>query len=471
MLHQIREKQITIVRRLLVYGWLILILSLLFDPISHHLTEPSTHWSIFRLHPHLLDPEKCHEIVTVQGKCLEEQTYPLGARIFWGMVPWIIFMVFIFGHDLWRRICPLSFFSQLPKNLGIQRKNRVFKPNTGKIRYELVKISKNSWLGRYHLYFQFGFLYTGLCLRILFFDSHRLLLASFLLLTILAAITIGYLFAGKSWCQYFCPMGVVEMFYIGPRALLGSEAHQNSRRKITQSMCRTVDLQGKVKSACVGCQSSCMDIDAEKSYWDSLNKPGRKFFHYGYVGLVLGFYLYYFFYSGTLSYYYSSAWTHQENQLNTLLSPGFYLFNQPIPIPKLIAVPLTLAWFVLCSYYLFCRLEKLYKVYSLRAGRPLTTEQVRHHLFSLCSLITINIVFFFGIRVNTKIFSTFCQYLIAALMIILSSFWFYRTQKRSAQLYAQERLAPVHGIQKSKLKPTDKGRFLTFPEDKTRKRG
>ncbi len=58
---------------------------------------------------------------------------------------------------------------------------------------------------------------------------------------------------------------------IGPRALLGSEAHQNTRQKITQSMCRTVDLQGKVKSACVGCQSSCMDIDAEKSYWDSFN--------------------------------------------------------------------------------------------------------------------------------------------------------------------------------------------------------
>ncbi len=453
MFHQVRGQQIAIVQRLLVYGWLILILSLLFDPISHHLTEPSTHWSIFRLHPHLLDPEECHKILTVQGKCLEEQSYPLGTRIFWGMVPWIILFVFIFGHDAWRRICPLSFFSQLPKTLGIQRKNQFFKAKTGKIRYELAKITKDSWLGRYHLFFQFGFLYIGLCLRILLFDSHRLFLASFLLLTILASIAIGYLFAGKSWCQYFCPMGVVEMFYIGPRALLGSEAHQNTEQKITQSMCRTVDLQGKEKRACMGCQSPCMDIDAEKSYWHNLNKPGRKFFHYGYVGSVLGFYLYYFFYSGTLSYYQSGAWTHEENKLNTLLNPGFYLFAQPISIPKLIAVPLTLAWFILFSYYLFCRLEKFYKVCAHRTGRSLTTQQIRHHLFSVCSFITVNIVFLFGIRATIQTFPTFCRYAIAAVMVILSSFWFYRTQGRSAQLYAQERLATMCGTQPTPAPP------------------
>ena len=91
-----------------------------------------------------------------------------------------------------------------------------------------------------------------------------------------------------------------------------------------------------------------MDIDAERHYWKNLNHPGRKLSHYGYVGLVLGFYLYYFFYSGTFKYYYSGVWNQPDipiNKLSSLLNPGFYLFNEAYPIPKFVASALTLGGF------------------------------------------------------------------------------------------------------------------------------
>ncbi len=113
---------------------------------------------------------------------------------------------------------------------------------------------------------QFGWLFLGLCGRILFFNADRLLLAAWLLLTIAAAIFVGWYYGGKSWCQYFCPMAPVQSIYSTPAGLLGSRAHMDSS-PITQSMCRTVDADGTERSACVACQQPCIDIDAERLYW------------------------------------------------------------------------------------------------------------------------------------------------------------------------------------------------------------
>jgi len=42
----------------------------------------------------------------------------------------------------------------------------------------------------------------------------------------------------------------------------------------------------------------------------------------------------------TGAYYFSGAWIRQSDQLATLLSPGLFLFGQPINLPRLVAVPL-----------------------------------------------------------------------------------------------------------------------------------
>ena len=183
MLSQVSEQKMHVVRWVLAIGWLLLILSLFYDPISHHLTDPDNFLSPFRDRP---------QCILVQGECLEEiEPYPMGARIFWGMiVPSGIMIVLVFGHETWRRICPLYFLSQIPRALGLQPR---------------LKVREDSWLGQNHLYLQFGLFFLGLNFRILFVNSARPVLGLFLLLTIGSAITIVYLYGGRSWCHCVCP--------------------------------------------------------------------------------------------------------------------------------------------------------------------------------------------------------------------------------------------------------------------------
>ncbi len=450
MISQVSEKKMHSIRWQLAVGWLILIFSLFYDPISPWLTYPSHLISPFHLHPEkYLDPTNC---VKVQGICLTQQPYALGARIFWAMiVPISIIILLVFGHEFWRRVCPLYFFSQIPRALGIQRQRKIVNPSTGNIRYELVGIEKKSWLGRNYLYLQFGLLYLGFNIRILFVNSDRLALGVFLLLTIASAIAVGFLFKGRSWCQYFCPMAPVQMFYTGPRGLLGSDAHLKSAQSITQSTCRTVDSSGKQKSACVSCQSHCIDIDAERSYWEGITRADQKLVFYGYFGLMLGFYFFYFLYSGNWEYYFSGAWTHESGQLHTLFNPGFYIFSRPIPIPKLVAAPLTLAVFTAASYFGFELLEKAYKAYLQRQNKYINSEQVLHVLFVSCTFISFNVFFLFGGRPNLNLLPNWAILIFNALVALFSGTWLYQSLERSKERYFRESLVSSLRRQLNKL--------------------
>ncbi|BCL36962.1 4Fe-4S binding protein [Nostoc sp. MS1] len=142
-------------------------------------------------------------------------------------------------------------------------------------------------------YLQFAWLYIGLCGRLLFFDADRLLLGLWLLFTIVFAITIGYLYGGKTWCNYFCPMAPVEKIYSPFGGLFNNGTNASNQLIITQSMCRIVSPEGIERVACVGCKNLCIDIDPERAYWHELKKPEETFVRYGYVGLVIGFFVYY----------------------------------------------------------------------------------------------------------------------------------------------------------------------------------
>jgi len=450
MISQVEEKKMHLVRWILAIGWLTLIFSLLYDPISFSFTDPSNLISPFHLHPEkYLDPSSC---VKVQGVCLPEQPYGMGGRIFWAMVlPIGILVLLVFGHEFWRRVCPLYFFSQIPRALGIQRKRKVVNPDTGNVRYEQAGVEKESWLGRNYLYLQLGLFYLGLNIRILFVNGDRTAMAIFLLFTIISAITIGFLYKGRSWCQYFCPMAPVQMFYTGPRGLLGSDAHDKPPQSITQSTCRTVDSSGQEKSACVSCQSPCIDIDAERSYWEGITKPDQKILFYSYFGLMLGFYWFYFVYAGSWDYYYSGAWTHEEGQLRTLFNPGFYFFNQAIPIPKVIAAPLTLAIFAIGSYFVTLGLEKAYRAYLHSKNKYLNEEQVLHVIFVLCVFVSFNVFFMFGGRPNISLLPGWAILGLNGIVVILSSLWMYRSLTRSRERYSRESLASNLRRQLNKL--------------------
>jgi hypothetical protein len=413
---QISERRMHLIRWILTIAWLLIIASLFYDPWSSALTIPHHSWSLLRL------PSEC---ILLQGKCLLEQPYPLGTTLLWAVIlPVAIFILLVFGHETWRRICPLSFLSQIPRALGWQRHFKRKSHITGQVRYELAKVQPASWLGRNYSYVQFSWLFVGLCGRILFFNADRLMLALWMLLTIAAAVTIGYLYGGKSWCNYFCPMAPVQRIYSEPRGLLDQK---KSTGKITGSMCRTVLPDGKEQSTCVACQNPCIDIDSERAYWEGLSKPQESWLRYCYVGLVVGYFVYYYLYAGNWDYYFSGAWVRETDQLATLKSPGFYLWGQALHIPKLVAVPLTLGSFTWMGYKTGCWIEKFAQD-TLPAS--LTKDLIRHRIFTLCTFGIFNFFFIFSGRPLVQLLPEWMQHVYDFALVLLSTLWVYKTWQR-----------------------------------------
>lgn len=452
MLNKVPEKIMHRVRWGLAIGWLILILSMFWDPVTPNFTAPGSQ-TPFSLKPEIfLDPTRC---VQVRGECVPEQTFSMSALIWWAMiVPSGIFILLVLGHEFWRRICPLSFMSQIPRALGIQRRRKIVDPISQEVRSEVVTIGENSWLGRNHLYVQFALFIAGLELRIIAVNGHRMALGLFLIATICCAILVGYLYAGKSWCQYFCPMAPVQMVYTGPRSLLGSKAHTSSKPIISQSMCRTVDPKtGSEQSACVACKKPCIDIDAEKTYWDELNKPGRRLVQYGYLGMVIAFYFYYFLYSGNWDYYFTGSWTHEETLLEDIFAPGFYINGITIPIPKAIAVLMTYLSFVAITTTLGFTLEKLYRRWGRQNGKPISAEQAQHVIFTIFTAVSFWTFFSYGARPSLNRMPEYPLLAFNALIVLVGAIWLYRTLGRTREQYERERLAASMRKQLRKLNP------------------
>jgi len=104
--------------------------------------------------------------------------------------------------------------------------------------------------------------------------------------TLLAALVSGWLWDGKTWCHFLCPMGPVEAILMGLRPVL------RPRGRLPESLCRTLDEQGRERSTCVHCHSPCLDIDASKAYRTSLREErGLGAAWWSYPGLVLAFFL------------------------------------------------------------------------------------------------------------------------------------------------------------------------------------
>jgi pSer/pThr/pTyr-binding forkhead associated (FHA) protein len=444
MISKVSEPKMHLTRWVLVVGWLIVVVFSFYDPLSFWLTDASNLASPFHL--------KSGACVLVQGLCLPQVNYVLGPRIFWGaIVPAGIIILLVGGHEFWRRICPLSFISQIPRRLGLQRKHTKINPETGAQRQELVGVKANSWLGQNFLYLQLGLFFIGLNIRLLVANGSGVGFATFMLVTFAAALTVGYLFKGKSWCQYFCPMAPVQTFYNGTRGLLGSDAHLSPPATVTQSMCRTVDEQGREKSGCVSCQSPCIDIDAERLYWQSLDRPDRQLLFYGYFGLMSGFFLYFYLYAGNWDYYYSGLWSHDVHQFSSLFGAGFYLFDRAIPIPKIVAAPLTLAVCTALSYYSGKYSERLYRLYTIRRRQKLTKEQIRHNCYTIWVFLSFNVFFVFAGRPNLRMFPSWVELLFNAFLILVSTLWLQRTWHRSQPRYQKENLTSSLRRQLQKL--------------------
>ena len=467
MFGRLSERTIRLVRWGLVGGWLLLIVSLVFDPLTARLTDPNAAFSPFRINRAASaslagERYRCPVVdgrggvdwvglpagtcdprcARVRSRCLIQRPYAMGARIFWTMIlPLVPLFLMVFGHEAWRRICPLSALMQIPRLLGIQRRETTTDPRTGNRESRVRLIKAGSFLAKHFWFVQFGLLWLGLSSRLLFINSDRLSLAIFFCAVIVAGITVGYLFGGKTWCHYICPISPVQKFYTEPRGLFESKAHLGTPAGgtgLTQSTCRRVDGHGKDQSTCVACRSPCPDVDLERQYWRDLPTHGRRFFYYGYLGLVVGFYCYYRLYAGNWEYYFTGAWTHDDSQLGGLLSPGWYLWGWKILVPKLIAAPLTLASFIVAAYGLGRLVERLYGAWSESRGRPLSPADLRHRVFALFTFATFNAFYGFAGRPNIALLPPFVRAGIDALLVVASTTWLVTRFARTLDEYERE---------------------------------
>ncbi len=432
MFSRIPERNMRYVRTGLLIAWFVLIGSLFWDPITPLLTMPEHTASPFHLHPEAAP-------VMVQGQPLQAKPYPMGNRIFWTMVlPLVPIFLMVFGHEAWRRVCPLSHFSQIPHMLGWQRKVRQLNRRSGRVDRVLALLPQ-SWLRRNYYYLQLAFLTAGVCARLLFDNADRIALVGVFAFMLGFALIIGLFYGGKTWCNYFCPIAVIQDIYTGPGGLLELKAHL-AGTPVSQSMCRAPGPRGD-QSICVACTTNCPDIDLENSYWRTFESDPKRFMYYGFFGLVWAFYSYYFVYSGGWDYYFTGAWTHESGQMGKLLGPGVYFHDMAIPIPKIIAAPLYLTICVLLSYWLWRLIEHGYARFAAARGKPLSKARLRHQMLSVCAFLTFNLFYIFAGRPNILLMPFWAVKLIDVLFVFVSTTWLIRSLRRDAELYSHERVA------------------------------
>ena len=425
LINALSERRAHLLRWILLVGWAGLILTMLipgWDPWPFDLDHC----------PNLRD---CH--------------HHEGNQMFWGVVvPLGVLMLVLFSHELWRRMCPLAFASQLFRALGLQR------TVAGKGgRRDLGKVGANSWLARHHVHLQWTLFITGLSLRLLVVNSNPLALGLFLALTVLAALVVGWAYAGKAWCQYFCPMAPVQTLLTGPLSLLGSPAQLQTGSALTQSMCRSVGATGKESSACVACQSPCIDIDSERTYWQNLfGKPGLTWAWYSYPGLVIGFFLLIQDESrGGGDYLRSGMWAYDNKAMSLIFTPlsGGLTFG----LPRLISLPALLVLAGFMTVAIFGVVEQfLQRRFRLAMNGERSRELARHRTRLLASFLAVNGFFWFA-DPSLGALSGLTGQLIRSVVLGVSGMWFYRGWYRERSAYKRESTSNSLRKQLAKILP------------------
>jgi CRP-like cAMP-binding protein len=255
-------------------------------------------------------------------------------RIFWTMLlPLLPISIVLMGFANWRQICPLALFGEIGRKLNRGTQRRVPK-----------------WLERWFFVVTFTGLLAMLVFRLVATNGDGVWLSWLLVALALTALVANLIFTGKTWCNFFCPIGFVERIYTEPRSLPTTPNSQCDR--------------------CTACKSSCPDIDPENGYWRDLPTTGRRIATYAFPGLVLAFYTYYWLRHGDWEAYFDGRWTRIPADADLAFGAG--LFFAPA-LPALAAATLTLVIFSAASYLLFVLIE-------IVAGRFVKDPERRRHL-------------------------------------------------------------------------------------------
>lgn len=261
-------------------------------------------------------------------------TTVLQPRVFWTMLlPLLPMSIVLMGFPRWRRICPLAWFGELGRKLNRGTQRRVPK-----------------WLERWFFVVTFGLMLAMLALRLLATNGDGIWLSGLLIGLALTAALTNLVFTGKTWCNFICPVGLIERIYTEPNSLPAGPNSQCVR--------------------CTACKKHCPDIDQENAYWQDLTSAGRRIAIFAFPGLVLSFYLYYWLRHGDWEAYFDGRWTHLPASAELIGGAGFFFLPR---IPALVAAPLTLLVLSAVSFAVFVGIEAI-------VGRFVDDVERRRHL-------------------------------------------------------------------------------------------
>jgi hypothetical protein len=320
---------------------------------------------------------------------------PWQPRVFWTMLlPLLVLLLVLGGFHPWRSLCPLAALGELGQRLG--------GPSLRKV---------PAWLERAHLVVPFVVLAALLVVRLVVTNGDGPWLSVLLVGLAVAAVAANRIYTGKTWCNFFCPVGVVERIYTDPAPLVPARNSQCAR--------------------CTACKRSCPDIDQENNYWRELQASGRRLVTYAFPGVVLAFYAYFWLRAGDWEAYFDGRWTAQPATRELLLGPGFFFAPG---VPALAAATATLAGFALASFAVFHGAE------TATRGLSAQPERHRHRMLSLAAFAAFSLFYVFAgaptlrkIPYGTRTFAFIAP---AVAVLVLARRW-----DRSREVYGRERLA------------------------------
>lgn len=272
-------------------------------------------------------------------------------RVFWTMLlPLLLFSIVLMGFPNWRRICPLAAIGEIGRKLNRGDQRRVPK-----------------WFERWFFLVTFGALLSMLVLRLVATNGDGVWLAGLLVGLAAAAVAANLVFTGKTWCNFFCPVGLVERIYTEPSSL----------PRVGNSQC----------VRCTACKKHCPDIDQENGYWQDVTAAGRRIATYAFPGLVLAFYTYFWLRHGDWEAYFDGRWTRLPVDAELVGGAGFFFAPE---IPAVLAAPLTLLLFAAASFAIFLAVEAVVGLFVEDA------ERRRHVVLALAAFAAFTIFYSFA---------------------------------------------------------------------------
>lgn len=334
----------------------------------------------------------------------------MAGRVVWTIVvaalPLFIVLV---GYHRWRRICPLAFFAQIPVRLR--------RPGTRRA---------SAWTEANYYLIAGTIFVISLWLRLIATNGDGHAITVFFILLPLAALFIGAIYTGKTWCNYICPVSFVEKIYTEPHGLQETE----------NSQCQK----------CSACKKFCPDINEENGYWKEIGLRSKRIIYFAFPGLVFAFYFYYHLQSGSWAYYFDGRWTNEPGLMRTAFLPGHNaatagFFFLPT-IPRALAAAITLAVFAVASFVIFSAAERPLGSWLGRREGTTDVQRTRHVMFSMAAFSAFVIFYSFaGQPTLRKLTFIPAPHLMSIVVVLTATMFLLKRLRRTQKGFAEETLA------------------------------